>query len=106
VTEVVNYLAAFGAASVRVVAPEQRAIDESTGHLAIKVAARTGTNDRPLPARAQPPGDQPASPTPSMPPVIIDRIEIITPAAGPPATDPFASVGPRRSGSSRHRGSD
>jgi hypothetical protein len=34
--------------------------------------------------------------------VLIDRIEVITPPAGAPAPDPFASLATRRSGASRH----
>jgi hypothetical protein len=41
---------------------------------------------------------------PSPPPVVIDRIEIITPPARSPAPDPLASVAARRAGRSRHGG--
>jgi len=40
----------------------------------------------------------------SQPPVVIDRIEIVTPPAQPPAPDPLASVAARRRGRSRHGG--
>ncbi|MFN2627071.1 MAG: hypothetical protein ABR569_00355 [Gaiellaceae bacterium] len=38
-----------------------------------------------------------------LPPVVIDRIEIVTPPARPPASDPLASLAARRAGVSRHR---
>ena len=41
---------------------------------------------------------------PSLPPVVIDRIEIITPPARPPAADPLAPVAARRAGRSRRGG--
>jgi hypothetical protein len=44
----------------------------------------------------------PAPSTPEPPRVLIDRIEVITPPAGTPAPDPFASLATRRSGASRH----
>jgi hypothetical protein len=45
------------------------------------------------------------SPPQGPPQVLIDRIEVITPAAGPPAPDPFLSLAARRVGASRHGGS-
>jgi hypothetical protein len=43
-----------------------------------------------------------AAPAPGPPPVLIDRIEIVTPPAESRAVDPFASIAGRRRGRSRH----
>jgi len=51
-------------------------------------------------------GSQVAAPsaaaTPPAPNVVIDQILIVTPPAAPREADPFASLGPRRVGASRH----
>ena len=61
-------------------------------------AAPTVPQGEPLSAGTR----EPVAPQP--PQVLIDRIEVITPPASPPAADPFASLAPRRVGASRHGG--
>jgi hypothetical protein len=56
-----------------------------------------------LPARqVAAPGATPDAPTPTRPPVVIERIEIVTPPAKPAPADPLASLAERRVGRSRH----
>jgi hypothetical protein len=57
----------------------------------------------PSPGPAATTGGQAAPSLPdAAPQVLIDRIEVVTPAARPPAPDPFQSLGARRVGASRH----
>ena len=59
----------------------------------------------PLVPTATPAAPAAATPRPpAPPPVVIDRIEIVTPPARPPAPDPLASVAARPAGRSRHAG--
>jgi len=69
------------------------------------VSPRTVLPKRIVPT-ATPPAPAAAAPRPAAapPPVVIDRIEIVTPPARPPAPDPLASVAARRAGRSRHAG--
>jgi hypothetical protein len=81
------------------------------GAAALSIAASRGAVEAlavapmPLVPTVTPPAPAAAAPRPATPPpVVIDRIEIVTPPARPPAPDPLASVAARRAGHSRHSG--
>jgi len=86
-------------------APEAEALSSPAPRAAVAPIAVAAAPAN-VAAVAASPGATAATPKSSNPPpVVIDRIEIVTPPARPPAPDPLASVAARRAGFSRHRGS-
>jgi len=75
-----------------------------TAHVGLEAAAAPAPSSVSASAAAMVEAPPP-HPTPESQPVVINRIEIVTPPARPPAQDPLASVAARRAGLSRHRGS-